>query len=170
METTYFFPAVKHRLCVTHRVGFWRSVPIAVICKRVVAGKSQKNAEPRTQREEDLSSSVHPHLENRRRHFSTLPRVCSLGCCRFSYVKHEKSFITSWPFSDLTSLKFLFLYVVVLVTQCNSVKLKDVPVRGRSSCCTAACREIWRAFGGKKGRTALDIHEQGRKGGAFVNG
>lgn len=38
-------------------------LPIAVVCKRVVAGESQEHPKPRSQREKYLSSGIHPHLE-----------------------------------------------------------------------------------------------------------
>ena len=56
-------------LCSSHRCGIsWVSVsqlfsPVAVICERVVAGESQEDPKPGPQREEYLSSGVHPHLQ-----------------------------------------------------------------------------------------------------------
>lgn len=37
---------------------------VAVVTELVVASKSQENPEARAEREEDLSSSIHPHLKH----------------------------------------------------------------------------------------------------------
>ena len=39
---------------------------VAVVTELVVASKSQENPKARAEREEDLSSSIHPHLKHSR--------------------------------------------------------------------------------------------------------
>ncbi len=50
-----------HQIHVMKMKGF--SLPVAVIVEGIVAGQSEQNAKPRTEREEDLCRGIYPYLQ-----------------------------------------------------------------------------------------------------------
>lgn len=103
-------PQTLMSMCRT--VGWWTAqvLPVAVICERVVARKSQEDPEPRPQREEYLSSSIHPHLETKRDRFNTWSyvRLQLISIDSHGFIPAQKYIIiTLW-----TLPKYIFLVCV----------------------------------------------------------
>lgn len=177
----------------SHRCGFaWLGVaqflPVAVICERVVAGESQEHPEPRPQREEDLSCSIHPHLDESERRteidikrsrtisFTTsgmlLPAVVHFKANKRSIPNTDsirvvpfyssKIFLFSCSRSDSSVFDFFFFPSRELLCQSHRDPAGRQLYTGRSE------EEL--PFGVKKKRAALDIGEWDRKRGPLLMG
>lgn len=172
----------------SHRCGFaWLGVaqflPVAVICERVVAGESQEHPEPRPQREEDLSCSIHPHLDESERRteidikrsrtisFTTsgmlLPAVVHFKANKHSIPNTDsirvvpfyssKIFVFSCSRSDSSVFDFFFF-------RAGSCCVSRTETRPADSCTQGDLKRSFHSALKRRGQRWISVSETGRGG------
>lgn len=174
----------------SHRCGFaWLGVaqflPVAVICERVVAGESQEHPEPRPQREEDLSCSIHPHLDESERErrteidikrsrtisFTTsgmlLPAVVHFKANKHSIPNTDsirvvpfyssKIFVFSCSRSDSSVFDFFFF-------RAGSCCVSRTETRPADSCTQGDLKRSFHSALKRRGQRWISVSETGRGG------
>lgn len=161
-------------------------LPVAVICERVVAGESQEHPEPRPQREEDLSCSIHPHLDESERErrteidikrsgtisFTTsgmlLPAVVHFKANKHSIPNTDsirvvpfyssKIFLFSCSRSDSSVFDFFFFF------RAGSCCVSRTETRPADSCTQGDLKRSFHSALKRRGQRWISVSETGRGG------